>query len=76
MSKLRIPYAVDGTRFDPVTCRRANGYTVGEKGNERTVAKFEDALRELNFGMPKPRWRRPNPNGNWGIVIGVGYDPT
>jgi hypothetical protein len=47
MSKLRIPYAADGTRFDPVTCRRANGYTVGEKGNERTFAEFDDPFASL-----------------------------
>ena len=32
-------------------------------------ANYDDALAVLGE-TDAPRWRRPNPNGNWGIVIG------
>jgi hypothetical protein len=63
----RIPIAADGTPFDAITCRRAGGYWIGPKGKEHKFPRFEDALAALNL-MAKPFWRRPNKNGNWGIV--------
>jgi hypothetical protein len=61
--------AADGSTFDPVKCHRAGGYWVGPKGAERKFANYDDALAVLGE-TDAPRWRRPNPNGNWGIVIG------
>jgi hypothetical protein len=59
--------AKDGSTFDPVKCQRAGGYWIGPKGSEVKIANFDDAVRMLS-AMRKPYWRRPNKNGNWGIV--------
>jgi hypothetical protein len=66
-----VPQASDGTVFHPAL-RRRNGYTIGEKGSERTLDSYEDALATL-IQMKEPRWRRPNKEGNWGIVKGVSW---
>ncbi|MET4603678.1 hypothetical protein ABIB90_003163 [Bradyrhizobium sp. JR4.1] len=68
-----IPVTADGSRFDPLTCRRAGGYWVGPKGHEVKFVRYPDALAALNL-MARPRWRRPNTNGNWGLVTGVGWE--
>ncbi|MDB6148178.1 MAG: hypothetical protein JWO45_1842 [Spartobacteria bacterium] len=68
----KIPTTADGTAFDPVNCRRAGGYWVGPKGRQYKFSRFEEALAALNL-MAKPRWRRPNSNGNWGIVSAAGW---
>lgn len=64
-----VPIARDGSIFAP-GLRRSNGYWVGDKGSERIIATFEQALDFLRR-MPVARWRRPNDAGNWGIVTGV-----
>lgn len=61
-----VPVANDGTWFGPHLLR-AGQFTVGEKGDEQRLDSFEEALQALGR-MAVPRWRRPNPNGNWGIV--------
>ncbi len=61
-----IPVANDGTEFRPST-RRDQGYQVGAKGSEEYIESYTDALATLQK-MNVPRWRRPNENGNWGIV--------
>jgi hypothetical protein len=66
-----VPQASDGTVFHP-GLRRRNGYTIGEKGSEQKLDRYEDALDALT-GMKEPRWRRPNKEGNWGIVKGVSW---
>ena len=71
-SPLRIPFAADGTSFDPATCRRGGGYWIGPKGSERKFAKYEYALAALNL-MANPCWRRPNTRRHWGIVSAVGW---
>jgi hypothetical protein len=63
---ISVPFAKDGTFFGGA-CRRRSGYTVGEKGSERIVPDIYEALGYLK-AMDKPRWRRPNKSGNWGIV--------
>lgn len=68
---LRIPIASDGSKFLPET-RRLRGYQVGEKGSEKWVDDYWEALRLLNTMSP-PRWRRPNTQGNWGIVKGLSW---
>jgi hypothetical protein len=65
-----VPQARDGSWFDPHTCRRASGYTIGAKGDERAVSDYREALGKL-ARMPVPYWRRPNSAGNWGIVAGM-----
>lgn len=66
-----IPEAADGTVFGPLSCGRgsngSNRYTVGEKGNEQIFDSYDEALAAL-ISMITPRWRRPNSNGNFGIV--------
>lgn len=52
--------------------RRRTGFCVGDKGAERIIATFEEALVVLRR-MPVARWRRPNQAGNWGIVAGVDW---
>lgn len=66
-----VPEASDGTVFHP-GLRRRNGYTIGEKGSEATIETYDEALAELTR-MKEPRWRRPNKEGNWGIVKGVSW---
>lgn len=66
-----VPVASDGTCFHPDLARRGV-FTIGAKGAEMRIASFEDALAELQR-MEKPRWRRPNSAGNWGIVSGCGW---
>lgn len=67
-----VPVAADGTHFDPATCRRSGTYQIGIKGAERNIENFREALGELSR-MKKPAWRRPNQNGNWGIVQGQSW---
>lgn len=69
MEVIRVPQASDGTVFHP-GLRRRSGYMVGEKGSEQTIEDFDAALDTLTR-MDEPRWRRPNAQGNWGIVKGV-----
>lgn len=71
MDTVRVPQASDGTVFHP-GLRRRSGYMVGEKGNELTVKNYDAALKILE-DMDVPRWRRPNSQGNWGIVKAIGW---
>ena len=71
LNSVRVPQASDGTLFHP-GLRRKNGYMVGEKGSEITIEDYSAALRALS-DMDTPRWRRPNSQGNWGIVRAVGW---
>jgi hypothetical protein len=48
----------------------SGGFTVGAKGDERKIADFDEALAFLKT-QPTARWRRPNDQGNWGIVTGI-----
>lgn len=67
-----VPVANDGSWFSP-DLARSGGYTIGAKGEEFVVHDYADALAQLRL-MQKARWRRPNPNGNWGIVTGVRWE--
>lgn len=67
-----VPEARDGSLFTPAACKRGGKrdepyYTIGEKGAERDFADYDEALSELSR-MTIPRWRRPNEQGNFGIV--------
>ena len=70
---LFVPEAKDGTIFGPISCQRAGQrddsphFTIGRKGKEQNFQSYYDAL-EVLATMPIPRWRRPNENGNFGIV--------
>lgn len=66
---LFVPAARDGSIFDPILCRRADGYTIGLKGEEEKEPDYLTALQKLTL-MSSPHWRRPNTLGNWGTVIG------
>jgi hypothetical protein len=71
---LLVPYSADGTVFGPHLVRESGRIWVGAKGDERSFGLFEEALAFLKTQSP-PRWRRPNANGNWGIVTGIGWRP-
>ena len=71
-SGAKLPIAKDGSLFCRDVCWRANGYTVGEKGAEEQFQSFEAALDYLR-DMPVAKWRRPNQNGNWGIVSAIDW---
>lgn len=66
-----VPVAKDGTWFGP-HLSRGGAFTIGAKGEEQAIHGFEKALAMLK-AMGTPRWRRPNSNGNWGIVTGTGW---
>lgn len=66
---LYVPIAKDGTHFCH-KCRMTRGYQIGDKGDERYVESFYEALSELLM-MPLAKWRRPNEKGNFGIVSAV-----
>lgn len=65
-----VPVAKDGSAFDKEFCKRGGQYTVGGKGEERQFRDYEVALGYLRQ-MPVAKWRRPNAEGNWGIVSAV-----
>ncbi|AAY49838.1 conserved hypothetical protein [Xanthomonas campestris pv. campestris str. 8004] len=67
-----IPVASDGTWFSP-DLKRGRGYTICAKGEEIVVESYLEALSQLRL-IPKPRWRRPNAGGNWGIMTGVKWE--
>jgi hypothetical protein len=63
-----VPVADDGSIFCPALKRdRAQHFTIGPKGVEETVGDYDEALARLSR-MAVACWRRPNQNGNWGIV--------
>ncbi|MCG6557684.1 hypothetical protein MB818_05705 [Ruegeria sp. 1NDH52C] len=65
-----VPQSRDGSVFHP-GLKRGGAYTVGEKGNERQVDNFEEALSKLQE-MRHPSWRRPGRGkGGWGIVSAI-----
>lgn len=72
----KFPIAKDGSLFCRETCRRASGYTVGEKGAEQHFQDFEVAFDYLR-DMSVAKWRRRNQSGNWGIVSAIDWiDPV
>ena len=58
----------DGEPFLP-SLRRAGKFTVGGKGEEIHIEDYFEALEFLKC-MSVPKWRRPNSEGNWGLVSG------
>ncbi|MGA0587729.1 hypothetical protein ACO2Q2_11450 [Dyella sp. KRB-257] len=66
-----VPVAKDQSWFGPHLLK-AGQFTIGAKGEEIRVDSFPDALEALRK-MKVPRWRRPNPQGNWGIVSGMAW---
>lgn len=65
-----VPFASDGTWFGPHLQRQTGKFKVGKKGKERKYSSFEQALAFLR-SVPTAHWRRPNKEGNWGIVSAV-----
>ena len=66
---MNVPFAADGTHFGP-HLRRNGVYRVGDRKDEKKFTDFGEALVYLK-AQHTARWRRPNPNGNWGIVSAV-----
>ncbi|MEX5571276.1 helix-turn-helix transcriptional regulator [Pseudomonas syringae] len=68
---VEVPYAEDGTCFNPgLASPRDGSFRVGEKSAELRLGSFEEALAHLRK-MPVAKWRRPNVSGNWGLVSAV-----
>lgn len=65
----QVPFARDGSCFH-LGLKRNGTYTVGEKTAEQHYENFEDALCHLRQ-MAVAAWRRPNQEGNWGIVASI-----
>jgi hypothetical protein len=73
-ARILVPFSKDGSYFHPQLRRpQTSEYTVGKKGAEQRIASFEEALLYLQ-GMPVAMWRRPNVNGNSGIVAAIRWD--
>ena len=71
---IKVPFAKDGSFFSPANKRHSSGkFSVGERSGETAFTEFEDALKYLKT-MDVAKWRRPNQNGNWGIVSAVKWD--
>ena len=66
-----VPVARDGSMFTR-SLSRGGIYTVGPKGAERRFDSYEQALAFLR-NAPTAHWRRPNSEGNWGIVAGINW---
>jgi len=70
---VRVPFADDGTCFNPSVKRKRTGmFNVGGKGkgNVKRFVDFDEALAYLK-SMPTARWWRPNEIGNWGLVTAI-----
>lgn len=71
---VNVPYAKDGSCFNPgLASNRDGSYVVGEAGNLQRFFVFAEALDYLRK-METAKWKRPNANGNWGIVSAVRWD--
>lgn len=68
-----VPMARDGSLFHQ-GLERGGTFTIGEKGSEKHVQDFGEALRVLQE-MPDPAWRRPpkGGRGGWSIVRGTNW---
>lgn len=66
---LVVPFASDGSCFNP-DLRRAGKFAVGEKAAPQYFTDFLEALSFLAT-MDTAKWRRPNHEGNWGLVSAV-----
>lgn len=67
---VQVPYYVerDGKKtFFLPNCRAKSGFKVGPKGSEELFADYWPALERVAEMRP-PRFRRPNSEGNFGIV--------
>jgi hypothetical protein len=69
--EVQVPVSSDGSVFGP-QCRQGAGYKVGAKGEEVYFEGIQQALNAL-AAMEKPRWRRPNSKGHFGIVTGKSW---
>ncbi|SQC92091.1 anaerobic benzoate catabolism transcriptional regulator [Cedecea neteri] len=72
--ELLVPYAADGTCFHPgLASSRDGSFGVGDKTAQKRFFSFSEALEYLRI-MEKAKWRRPNSEGNWSIVVAVKWD--
>ncbi len=72
--ELLVPYAADGSCFNPgLASTRDGSFGVGDKTAQKRFGTFYEALEYLR-SMETAKWRRPNASGNWGIVSAVRWD--
>ena len=72
--ELLVPYAADGSCFNPgLASTRDGSFGVGDKTAQKRFSTFSEALEYLR-SMETAKWRRPNSSGNWGIVSAVRWD--
>ena len=75
---IMVPFSKDGSYFHPgLRTQDRNYYQVGDKDDAKRFETFEEALKYLNemkVAKKTPKWRRPNENGNWGLVSAVKWD--
>lgn len=73
-SKVQVPFADDGSYFNPSVRRPRSGmFAVGEKNQPQKFKEFDQALVYLRK-MKVAKWWRLNSNGNWGLVSAVRWD--
>ena len=66
--KILVPFAADGTSFNPSLKSLTTGkFTVGKKGSLRQFSDFDQALKHLK-SMDVAYWKRPSIAGNPGTV--------
>jgi transcriptional regulator with XRE-family HTH domain len=70
-SKVYVPFANDGSYFNPMERRpRSQVFVVGEKSQPLKFKDFDQALDYLRK-MEVAKWWRRNVSGNWGLVTAV-----
>ncbi len=68
-----VPFDSQGGHFDKKLCKHPDGvYKVGNKDDDVTFAKYEDALSYLRR-MGQAQWMRPNVSGKWGYVTATSW---
>lgn len=64
-----VPFANDGTCFNPTLCQpKAGTYVVGSKTDRKRFASFSDALAHLRAMGDVACWERPDDRGGRGVV--------
>lgn len=75
-TRIMVPFAADGTCFNPTLRQpRVGTFVVGPKNARKRLNSFDDALAVLRDMGLKACWERPDGNGGRGIVTVVAWKP-